>query len=132
MACRFLFDPVNKILLFRSEGRLTDESLAESYQAIRKKSTATDASIGIWDLSSVREFGVSTQFIRQLANQEPAMPDATRRPRIIVVPDTVGFGLSRMFQSVGEPTRPLLQVVHTLEEAFSALGVQSPYFEPLA
>src|ERR1035438_2950873 len=52
MACRFESYPVNKILLFRSVGRLTAESLAESYQTIRKHSTATDARMGIWDLSS--------------------------------------------------------------------------------
>ena len=130
-AYRFEFDPVNKILLLRSEGRLTDESLAEVYQAIRRYSTATDAGMGIWDSSSVTEFAVSTEFIRQLAKQDPAMPDATRRPSIIVAPDAVGFGLSRMFQFLGEPTRPLLNVVRTLDEALAALGIQSPHFEPL-
>ena len=130
MAGRFEFDPVNKILLFRCEGQLTDESLVESYSAIRKHSTATDARMGIWDLSFVTEFAVSSEFIRQLANQEPAMPDATRRPRIIVAPDTVGFGLSRMFQLMGESTRPLLNVTRTLDEALAALNIQSPHFQP--
>ena len=131
MEYRFEFDPVNKILLFRAEGVLTDESLAESYRAIRTYSTATGASMGIMDLSSVTEFAVSTEFVRQLATQEPAMPDPAIRPRVIVAPDTVGFGLSRMFQLLGEPTRPLLNVVHTLDEALAALCVQSPHFEPL-
>jgi hypothetical protein len=131
MAYRFEFDPVNKVLLFRFEGRLTDESLAESYRAVRKYSTATDASAGIWDLSSVTEFAVSTEFIRQLANQEPAMADASRRPGVIVASGTVGFGLSRMFQLLGEPTRPLLNVVRTLDEALAALNIQSPHFQPL-
>jgi len=131
MEYRFEFDPVNKILLFRPEGRLTDESLAESYRLVRKHSTATDASMGIWDLSSVTEFAVSTEFVRQLASQEPAMPDPTRRPAIIVAPDTVGFGLSRMFQLAGEPKRPLLSVVRTLDQALATLNVQSPHFEPL-
>jgi hypothetical protein len=132
MEYRFEFDPVSKILLLRAKGVLTDESLAEAYRAVRKYSTATDASMGIWDISAVTEYAVSTEFIRQLAKEEPAMPDAARRPRIIVAPDTVGFGLSRMFQLWGEPTRPLLNVVHTLDEALAALGVQSPHFEPLA
>jgi hypothetical protein len=132
MGFRFEFDPVNRILLMRSDGRLTDELLAECYEAIRKYSTATNAQIGIWDLSSVTEFAVSSEFIRQLASQEPAMPDATRRPRIICVAGTIGFGLARMFQIMGEPTRPLLGVVHSLDEAFATLGIQSPHFEPLA
>jgi hypothetical protein len=131
MGFRFEFDPGNRILLMRLEGRLTDELLAECYEAIRKYSTTTDARIGIWDLSSVTEFAVSNEFVRQLASQEPAMPDVARRPRIICVAGTVGFGLARMFQIMGEPTRPLLKVVHNLDEALATLGVQSPHFGPL-
>lgn len=131
MEHRFEFDPVNKILLFRAEGVLTDEALAEAYRAVRKYAIATGASTGIMDLSPVSEFAVSTEFVRQLALQEPAMPDSATRPRVIVAPDTVGFGLARMFQLLGEPARPLLSVVHTLDEALAALGVQSPHFEAL-
>jgi len=131
MAFRFEFDPANKILLLRFEGRLTDESLAEYYRAARKYSTATDASVGIFDSSPVTEFAVSSEFIRALASQEPAMPDAFRRPRFIVAPTAVGFGLARMFQMLREPTRPLLKVVRTLDEALAALDIQSPHFEPL-
>jgi len=115
----------------RFEGRLTDESAAEFYEAVRKYSTVTDARAGIVDFSSVTEFALSAEFIRQMAGREPAMPHATKRPRFIVVPDTLGFGLARMFEIIGEPTRPRLEVVHTLDEAFAALGVQSPHFEPL-
>jgi hypothetical protein len=59
------------------------------------------------------------------------MGDASRRPRFIVAPATVGFGLSRMFQIVGEPTRPLLSVVRTLDEALAALDCQFPHFQIL-
>lgn len=130
MAFWFEFDSVNKILLVRFEGRLTEEVMAELYEAIRKYSTATDASAGILDFSSVTEFAISTQFVCDLANQEPAMGNATTRPRIIVVPEH-GFRLWRLFQVIGGPTRPLLQVARTLDEALAALGVQSPHFEPL-
>ncbi len=58
------------------------------------------------------------------------MADATR-PRIIVAPGAVAFGLSRMFQMLGESTRPLLEVVRTMDEALTALGIQSAHFEPL-
>jgi hypothetical protein len=127
---RFEFDPTNQILLARAEGRLTDELLAEFYGAVRKYSIATDARAGIWDLSPVYDLAISSGFVRSLADQEPAMPDATR-PRIIVAPTTIGFGLARMFQILGESTRPLLTVVRTMDEALAALGVESPHFEPL-
>ena len=128
---RFEFDAANKILLGRFEGRLTDESVAEFYGAIRKYSIATDASAGIWDFSGVTEFTGTSESIRRLAKQEPAMPDATRRPRFIVAPAMFVFGISRMFQISGESTRPLLTVVHTMDEALAALGVPCPQFEPL-
>jgi hypothetical protein len=79
MAFRFEFDSENKILLARFEGRLTDEAGLEFYRAIRRYSVATDASAGIWDHSSVTEFAMSTAFVRQVAEQEPAMPNATMR-----------------------------------------------------
>jgi hypothetical protein len=127
---RFEFDSANKILVGRVEGRLTDESLAEIYSEIRRYAIATDATAGILDMSSVTEFAMSAECVRRLASQEPAMPDATR-PRIVAVADPTGFGLARMFQILGEHTRPLLKIVHTLDEALEILGVQSLHFEPL-
>ena len=131
MGFRFEFDSVNKILLVRVEGPLTDQSLADCYAAIREYSVATDARMGIFELSGVTRYDVSSEFIRQLARREPAMPDATQRLRIIVIEDTAGYGLARMFQILGEQARPKLQVVRSLDAALAVLGIQSPHFEPL-
>jgi hypothetical protein len=98
MGFRFEFDSATRILLLRVEGRLSDELLAECYEAIRKYSTATNASAGIFDMSAVTEFAVSSECIRRLAGREPAMPYATSRLRIIAVEGAFGFGLARMFQ----------------------------------
>jgi len=84
MAFRFEFDRANGILLARFEGQLTDESATEYYEAIRKYAIATDARSGIWDLSSVTEFGVSAEFIRRLGDRDPAMPHGDKRPRIML------------------------------------------------
>jgi len=129
MGFRFECERVNKILLIRVEGRVTDELLAGSYRAAQKYAALMDASVSIMDCSSVTEFDVSTERIRQLANQEPVLLDP-KRPRFIIAPKTSVFGLARMFQTMGESTRPLLKVVHTLDEAFAALGIQSTHFEP--
>ena len=66
MGFRFEFDPAIKILLLRVEGRLRDESLAEVQQAARKYWVAFDPSVGIVDFSSVTEFAVSADFLREL------------------------------------------------------------------
>ena len=71
MGFRFEFDPVNKILLVRFEGQLTDESLAELYKAFRKYSNATDAGAGIMDLSSVTEFAIGSEFLREWHIRHP-------------------------------------------------------------
>jgi hypothetical protein len=131
MAHRFEFDPVNKILLAHFDGRVTDESLAEFYRAGQAHWAATDARAAISDYSLATEWTVSHEFIRALANEEPAVADPAKRPRLVVAPTAVGFGISRMFQIVGESKRPLFKVVRTLDEAFAELGIQSPHFEPL-
>ena len=82
------------------------------------------------DCSLVTEFDVSADLIRQLANQEPVLSDPTR-PRFIVASKALVFGLARMFQIMGEHSRPLLRVVRTMDETLVALGVKSLHFEPL-
>jgi hypothetical protein len=131
MGFRFEFDPVNKILLARFEGQLTNESAAEYHDALGKNWRATDARAGIWDLSSATVFAVDSEFLRSLAKRKPVTPGLTSYPRFIVVPVTAGYGLMRMFQIAGESARPLLHVVRTVDEAVRELGVQSPHFEPL-
>jgi hypothetical protein len=130
MPLRFEFDQANKILLLHLEGQLRDESVAESCRAIRKYWATTGARMGIVNFSPVTEFALSGNLMTQLAQQEPCMPDGTSCPRVIVAPETRVFGLARMFQILAENTRPTLSVVHTLDEAFEELGVQSPHFEP--
>jgi hypothetical protein len=131
MAFRFQFDPLNKILLAQFEGQLTNESSEEFHDALGENWRATGACAGIWDLSGVTQFTVASDFLRNLAKRKPISPGLTNCPRFIVVPVTNGFGLMRMFQIAGESSRPLLHVVRTVGEAFKALGVDSPHFEPL-
>jgi hypothetical protein len=130
MGYQFEFDPVNKLLLLRFEGRLTEELVADIGHAAQEHWAATDAKMGIADFSKATEVAISTEFLRQFANREPA-GDTAKYPRVVVAPNTLQFGLARMFQVVGERTRPSLHVVRTMNEAFDTLGVQSPHFDPL-
>jgi hypothetical protein len=131
MSLRIEFDFANKILLIRVDGQLTNEAATELYKAIRTYSVATDASAGIWDLTAVTEFPVSTAHVRNLASQGAAMPQGDTRPRFWVVPNVAGYGLARMAGIMLDSTNPLLQVVRSMDEALAALGVKSPHFEPL-
>jgi|HubBroStandDraft_3_1064219.scaffolds.fasta_scaffold93280_1 hypothetical protein len=113
--------------MFRLEGRVTEESTLELHRAIRKYMAATDARAAITDYTFATEFAISSGSIRHLASLEPP----TTRPRVLVLPQTYGYGLGRMYGLLQEPKNPRLQVVHDIDEAFAALGVQSPHFELL-
>jgi hypothetical protein len=117
-----------KTMLIRVEGKLTDESLISLYQTSRGYPAA---SFCIVDFSAVTHFAVSRGFIRKLANQRAAMAD-TDSHFFIVAPQPYVYGLCRMFQSLGEDKSPVLLIVHTLGEAFAAMGIEPPHFEPLA
>ena len=109
--------------------RLTDESCAEVYAALREYAIATNPYAVISDFSAATQVELSLAFIQQLALEEPAVPEASERGRIAVFANDVGFNMARTFQRLGESTRPLFHVVRTLDEALEALGVESPRFE---
>jgi len=119
------FDATAKVLLIRVAGKFSDDSLAALYALSRKLSAKTGAKMGIADLSLVAEFDLTTQGIRKLAGQA-----GMTEPRIFIAPQTCTYGLLRMFQGLSEGSRPLLQIVHTVQEALSALGIRFPRFAP--
>jgi hypothetical protein len=126
------YDKVNKVLLVRLGGSLTDDSPADIAETVQKCSAATDARAFITDVSSVTDFTVSTECLRRLAKQEPALVEVAQRPNVIVASQAHAFGLARMFQTMGERTRPHLHVVHSMSEAFRVLEILSPHFTPVA
>lgn len=127
---RFEFDPVNKILLLRVEGRITDSVQETLYSTARKYWAATGARAGIADYSGVTDFAVSGNLVLVLAQQKPPMPDPATMPLFIVMPTLGAYGLGRMFQLASESSLPLVHVVRAMNEALAALGVHSPQFQP--
>jgi len=49
----------------------------------------------------------------------------------LAIPRDFTYGLARTFQILTQETRPELQVVRTMEEAYRLLEVCSPEFHPL-
>jgi hypothetical protein len=130
MGSRYEFDKDNEVLLVYLDGRLSEESLGSLNLAGEKYWAATKPRAEIIDCSGVTDFAISSERIRQLARQQ-LTPDAANRQRVIIVPTVHSFGLARMYQITGEPNRPLVTVVRTMNEALAALGITSPNFEPL-
>lgn len=119
------FDATSRVLLLRVAGKFSDDSLTALYAVSRKLSAATGAIVGIADLSLVAEYDLTTEGIRSLARQA-----GMTEPRIFIVPQMCAYGLFRMFQGLSDASRPLLQIVHTVQEAFSALDIRFPRFAP--
>ncbi|MFZ0735682.1 MAG: hypothetical protein WBL70_20355 [Candidatus Acidiferrales bacterium] len=135
MAYHFEFNSTLGILRGRLEGQITDEGLREFYRTAAEYVALLDPRAGVTDFSGVSSFDVSVQTIRGLAMSAPAMPK-TSRPRVIVASASHIYGMARMFEEVGEATRPNLHVVRTTGEAWAILGVAAPgmpepQFEPV-
>ena len=129
MAYYFEFDSSNSIFRCRVEGDVTDASLKECYEVVGEYAALTNPNAGIMDFSNVASFNVSSQTVRDLAHRTPVMPGS--RPRFLVAPSTHVYGLARMFQQYGSEARPELQVVRSVDEVYTFLGVREPQFEPV-
>ena len=124
------FDAKNNVLRGTVHGPMTGASLLDFYAAATEYMASHPPCRGILDFSQVTEFEVSPHAIRQVAAAPPAFPAGYMR--VIVVPIDFIFGLARMFQLLGERTRPDLHVVRTLDEAYRLLQIESPEFRPIS
>ena len=120
------FDAKNNILRGTLQGPMTAAILLDLYAKASKYLASRPPCRGIVDLSGVTDFEVSSAAIRQVAAAPPAFPPGYMR--VLVIPQLFIYGLARMFQILGEKTRPELQVVRTMDEAFRLLEVKSPEF----
>lgn len=124
------FDAKNNILRGTLEGRMTGAILLELYAGATKYVASHPPCRAILDFTRVTDFEVSSEAIRQVAASPGVVPPGYMR--VLVVPQVFIYGLARMFQILGEKTRPELQVVRTMDEAYRLLGVELPEFHPLS
>jgi hypothetical protein len=120
------FDAKNNILRGTLEGPMTGTILLDLYKRATEFMASHPPCRGILDFSRVTEFEISSDAIRQVAASPPVFPPGYMR--VLVIPQIFIYGLARMFQILGEKSRPELQVVRTMEEAFQLLGVEDPEF----
>jgi hypothetical protein len=123
------FDEKNNILRGTLEGSMTGAALLDFYARGTQYLASRPPCRGILDFSKVTDFEVSADAIRQVAAAPPVFPGGYMR--ILVIPQVFIYGLARMFQILSEKTRPELQVVRSMEEAYHLLGVESPEFYPV-
>src|SRR5271165_1840827 len=123
-------DAKNNVLRVSLQGQVSDAVLSDGYAAVEKYVASHGPCRAIVDVSEVTKFEVSSHAIRQLARSAPALP--VGHMRLVVAPQAHVYGMMRMFQMLGELTRPDLQVVRTMDEAYRLLRVESPEFSPVS
>ncbi|HEY6184887.1 MAG TPA: hypothetical protein VIW67_21770 [Terriglobales bacterium] len=130
MPYQFDFDRVNKILRAKFDGHVDDEEMRRYYfQDARRLVADFDFCYAIVDFTAVTKFDVSPSMIREMAEAKPVV---SAIPVFIVASAPHIFGTSRMFQIAGSKTRPMLQVVQSIDEVYAQLNVVKPKFEPMA
>ena len=127
MPYRIVYDPTNRIILARFEGRVTDDELKEVYGLGQAQAARIDPHAGITDFSDVTTVAFSPETIHELAASTPILRDPSR-PVVFVAPTPDAFMMAWMFELRGAETRPNLHVVRTLEEAYEVLDVREPQF----
>lgn len=130
MPFRFAFDPAHEMFYCEFSGEMNDKSLIDYYAAAAVHIRNTKPRMAVLEFKDITKVEVSTAALSLLADSPPILP-ALAKPRLLIAPTDVVYGECRAFEMMGGGTRPALQIVRTLEEAYSLLGVSNPQFEPL-
>jgi ABC-type transporter Mla MlaB component len=125
----FEFEPAQSILRCTLSGHIDDKTLLECRKAAVRHVQQTNPAVAILDLTPISSIDVSPGTVQALARSDPAFPAS--RPKLIIAPSDHLYGMSRMYQLIGEQIRPSLQVVRSLAEAYAALDVAELHFSPV-
>ena len=122
-------DEESRVLYIRFEGIVTDDVLLYRYQQVREWVAVHGYSSSISDFSEVTSFKVTSVGVKQLVAHSPLVPDEFLR--VVVAPQDIAFGMTRMFGILGSSTRSRVDAVHTLAEAYRLIGVESLDLSPV-
>jgi hypothetical protein len=127
MTCTLRFDRKHQVLLIEYGKIANQASALSTYAAVERFVAAEGPCSVLADLSTIEKLEVPGEFVRSMAWMPLVIPSG--KQRVIVAPRAEVYGLSRMFQLYRDATSNDVQVVHTLEEAYTLLGLESPDFE---
>ncbi len=126
----FEFEPAQSALRCTMSGQIADAHLLDCHKIFVRLARQKDPNLVILDLTSVSLLNVSPATVQRLARTAPVLPPMRRR--FIIAPGDHLYGMSRMYQLIGESIRPGLQVVRSLAEAYAAAGIRDLRFEPIS
>ena len=127
VGCTLRFDRKHQVLLITFGKLATQASALATYSAVERFVAAEGPCSIIADLSLLEKVEVPGPFVRSMAWMPLVIP--VGKQRVIVAPRAAVYGLARMFQLYRDAMSNDVHVVHTLEEAHTLLGLDSPDFE---
>jgi hypothetical protein len=122
------FDGTHRVLLARLGPVFTPAAIDAMQAAIGRFVAAEGRCRGIADLSAVEEVKVESRFMVELGQRRAIL---FGEKRVIVAPRPEVFGLIRMFGMNQAATGDEPLVVRSLAEAYAALELSDPVFEPV-
>jgi len=125
----FELDDANNTLRQSWDGAVSDELFLSGNAAWKRLLCSRAGVRGINDFSGVTKVDVSSKTIKGIA-EEPVRGEENVLV-VIVAPQDLIFGLSRMFTILTENKRPHRVVVRTMMEAYKALGMTDPQFKSI-
>lgn len=122
------FDSERRILLLVFHNDVTEASYLAGFAAGVAFLKTNPAEGVILDFSDIRDFGLSSSFVRMIAD----LPEITTKPRVVIAPQKVVFGMVRMFQMLRESNAASYPaLVESMPEATKLLGFDSLAFAPV-
>jgi hypothetical protein len=115
------FDPSHRVLRVSLVGVVTDGTMVNAERAVRKFISDEGATFSIYDYSAVTKLAVTANYVRSIANNPPAKPPV--KLRIAVAPQTVIYGINRMYGLLIDGKRSDFEIVRTMEEAEALIGL---------
>ena len=122
-------DPKNRVLLILMGRTVTKASALAAQSAVQSFIAAEGPYSIIADLSAIEREEVPGHFVRSLARVPSAI--ASGEWLILVAPQTLVYGLSRMFH-LWRDEAANHKIVRTLEEAYAWLGVKAQDFRAIS
>jgi hypothetical protein len=119
-------DPTHRVLRITVTTTVTDEVFSDLYRSVARLASEGDPYAAILDFSQTVDSPVSSETLRYLAAIRPAIPAG--RPRVVVAPQPVIFGLSRMLALHRDSMGVEVQVVQSIDEAYESLKVSPQDF----
>lgn len=126
---QLLLDSHHNVLMTRLHGTYVEDDITLRDRAVARFIARHGPARGILDFTGVDTVAVSVDVVVRRAQALPLPPDQTQ---VIVAPCDPAWGLGRIIvahQSYSRGLEPLL--VRTLDEAYRALAIGDPKFEPL-